>query len=168
MKKRIYTLLLLLGSLTSYAQESVQVKDFGGFILDMGAMLETPALMLMPPTLNFNPGLPEGLKLNPDAISLPTGVTYTTFSRPSSYSIYSLLYPGMGMGNTTLQGTTYQFKNGMRLTTYGEYDADGYKRPNPSALPWEKNNFHGGFEWKSANGKFGVRMEVKTGRNYPY
>ena len=54
----------------------------------------------------------------------------------------------------------------MRINTYGEYDKDGWKVPNRSALPWEKNNFKGAFEMKSANGAFGIRIEVQqaTGR----
>ena len=36
-----------------------------------------------------------------------------------------------------------------------------------SALPWEKNTFKGAFELKSANGAFGIRIEVQQGRN-PY
>ena len=37
-----------------------------------------------------------------------------------------------------------------------------------SAMPWEKNNFRGAFELKSANGNFGIRIEVQQGRNGPY
>ena len=33
---------------------------------------------------------------------------------------------------------------------------------------WEKNNFRGAFELKSANGNFGIRIEVQQGRNGPY
>lgn len=56
----------------------------------------------------------------------------------------------------------------MEITTYGEYDADGNKVRNPSALPWEKNNFNGAFEMKSENGNFGIRIEVQRGRTTPY
>ncbi|MBD4337957.1 hypothetical protein GUH15_18220, partial [Xanthomonas citri pv. citri] len=59
-------------------------------------------------------------------------------------------------------------KNGWKITTYGEYDADGNKVRNPSALPWEKNNFNGAFEMKSENGNFGIRIEVQRGRTTPY
>ena len=62
----------------------------------------------------------------------------------------------------------FTLKNGMRIHTYGEYDKDGWKVPNPSALPWEKNNFKGAFELKSANGAFGIRIEVQQGRHVPY
>ena len=148
--------------------DTSRYKDFGGFMLDMGAMLE-PTMFMLPPSLNFQ--LPEaegiGWVLNPDAVKL-SGATYASISQPSPYSLYSLLYPGAMGGNVTLQGTTYRLNNGVRISAYGEYDADGYKRVNPSALPWEKNNFNAAFEVKSPNGKFGIRMEVKAGRNYPY
>ena len=38
----------------------------------------------------------------------------------------------------------------------------------PTEVPWEKNNFRGAFELKSANGNFGIRIEVQQGRNGPY
>ena len=44
--------------------------------------------------------------------------------------------------------STFKLKNGLHITTYGEYDADGNKVRNPSALPWERNNFNGAFEMK--------------------
>ena len=34
--------------------------------------------------------------------------------------------------------------------------------------PCEKNNFKGAFELKSANGSFGIRIEVQQGRHVPY
>ena len=44
-----------------------------------------------------------------------------------------------------------------RAKTVGiEYDADGRKVYNPSAMPWERNNFNAAFEMKSANGNFGI------------
>ena len=68
----------------------------------------------------------------------------------------------------TLQSATSKLKNGLHITTYGEYDADGNKVRNPSALPWERNNFNGAFEMKSENGNFGIRIEVQRGRNNPF
>lgn len=35
-----------------------------------------------------------------------------------------------------------------------------------SALPWQKNNFNAGFEMKSSNGSFGIKVEVHGGRGY--
>ena len=57
---------------------------------------------------------------------------------------------------------------GMRINTYGDYNKDGWRVPNRSAMPWERNNFRGAFELKSANGNFGIRIEVQQGRNTPY
>ena len=86
---------------------------------------------------------------------------------PSFYS--SGLYGFGGFGSTqNLQMGSFKLKNGMRLNTYGEYNANGYKVPNRSALPWEKNNFKGAFELKSANGAFGIRVEVQQGRTAPF
>ena len=175
MKKRIYTLLLLLGSLTSYAQESVQVKDFGGFILDMGSMLNAESLVVSPmllPTLNHLPSFSETTpyQLNPEAFKLNPNVTYmggTSFST-SRTPMYSLYYNGMGSGIVNWQGASYKLNNGTRINLYDEYDADGRKVYNPSAMPWERNNFNAAFEMKSANGNFGIKVEVHGGRNNPY
>ena len=49
----------------------------------------------------------------------------------------------------------------------GEYDANGRRVYNPSALPWERNNFNGAFELKSENG-FGLRIEVQQGNRTPF
>ena len=54
------------------------------------------------------------------------------------------------------------------LFAYGEYDKDGWRVPNPSALPWQKNNFKGAFELKSQDGSFGIRIEVQKGRENPF
>jgi len=77
------------------------------------------------------------------------------------------LYSPMG-GDVNWQGASYKLKNGMRINTYGEYNADGYKVYNPSALPWERNRFNAAFEIKSANGNFGIKVEMQGGRNNLY
>ena len=173
MKKWIYTFLLLLGSLTSYAQESVQVKDFGGFILDMGSMLNAESLVVSPmlfPTLNHLPSFSETTpyQLNPEAFKLNPNVTYMGGTNLSTTPMYSLIYNGVGSGMVNWQGASYKLNNGTRINLYGEYDADGRKVYNPSAMPWERNNFNAAFEMKSANGNFGIKVEVHGGRNNPY
>lgn len=174
MKKLIYTLLLSVGSLASLAQESAKVKDFGGFILDMGTMLNAESLVVSPvmfPTLSylapFTGQVP--FQLNPDAFKLNPHVTYGTGAglSPSALSVPSLLYRSAGSGMLNWQGTSYKLNNGMRINLYGEYNADGYRVYNPSALPWERNNFNAAFEMKSANGNFGIKVEVHGGRNNP-
>jgi hypothetical protein len=103
--------------------------------------------------------------LNPDVI-MTQGLS-NVFTPSLSY--------GFGWGGhdffsspQQLQMGSFKLKNGMRLNTYGEYNADGKKVPNPAAMPWEKNNFKGAFEMKSSDGNFGIRIEVQQGRNYPY
>ena len=152
-----------------------QVKDFGGFILDMGSMLNAESLVVSAPflpSLSYLAPFDEvtPYTLNPDAFKLNPNITYMggTAINPSRTSILSLLYTGIGSGMVNWQGTSFKLNNGMRINLYGEYNADGHKVYNPSALPWERNQFHGAFEMKSANGSFGIKVEVHGGRNYPY
>lgn len=153
-------------------------KDFGGFILDMGTMLNAGSLIVQPPltlsALPWDAGMSDNgttaLKLNPEALRFNPNLTSIggTLTGGFQPGFYSALYPGAMNGRVQLQGASYRFNNGARLNTYGEYDADGYKRYNPAALPWERNNFNAAFEFKSPNGKFGIRMEVQHGRYHPY
>lgn len=175
MKRLIHTLMLLLGALVSHAQESLPVKDFGGFILDMGTMLNAESLVVStPPMLNLSLLTPAYgqeatlLQMNPDAFKLDTDLTYMGGTSPTSAhtSYLSLLYPGIGSGMKNWQGASYKLKNGMRINLYGEYNADGYKVHNPSAMPWQRKDFNAAFEMKSANGNFGIKVEVHGGRGY--
>ena len=75
---------------------------------------------------------------------------------------------GLSSSPQFMQMGTFKLKNGWKINTYGDYDKDGWKVPNRSAMPWEKNNFRGAFELKSANGNFGIRIEVQQGRNGLY
>ena len=91
--------------------------------------------------------------------------THTIFGR--DYSIYNSYGPSsLGWYNapTSLQSATFHLSNGWKMITYGQYNADGYKVFDPGALPWQRNNFNGAFEMKSDNGKFGIRIEVRQGR----
>ena len=78
------------------------------------------------------------------------------------------IFPTLSSSPQFMQMGSFKLKNGMRINTYGDYDKDGWRVPNRSAMPWEKNNFRGAFELKSANGNFGIRIEVQQGRNGPY
>ena len=182
MKRIAYILFFLLGALSAQAQSETDirldgagVKDFGGFILDMGTMLNAESLtldMALPP-LGYLPSLTDAtpkLTIQPEAFRLNPNLTYMggTAINPSRTSILSLLYMGIGSGMVNWQGASYKLNNGMRINLYGEYDADGRKVYNPSAMPWQKNNFNAAFEMKSANGNFGIKVEVHGGRNNPY
>ena len=173
MKKLITLFILLLGTLSASAQSELPadtvrglpstVKRYGDFLIDMGLFASAKPQL---PKLDFNlydasKDFSSLFRLNPDVV-VTQGFT-------------TALSPGLGWGfgnfgssSQYLQMSSFKLKNGMRLNTYGEYDADGRKVRNLNAMPWEKNNFKGGFELKSDNGAFGIRFEVQQGRNYPY
>ena len=139
-------------------------------LLDMGLMnLSTPTLP------KFTLEIPDASKDYSRIFQLNPNVTYSQglsniFSLSNSRYFSSNPFGLTGFWGSTdnLQMGSFTLKNGMRIHTYGEYDKDGWKVPNPSALPWEKNNFKGAFELKSANGAFGIRIEVQQGRHVPY
>ena len=87
----------------------------------------------------------------------------------SSYPRFGYGYDwGLSSSPQYMQMGSFKLKNGMRINTYGDYNMDGRKVPNRSAMPWQRNNFRGAFELKSANGAFGIRVEVQQGRNVPF
>ncbi|MEG1564170.1 MAG: occludin [Bacteroides sp.] len=109
------------------------VKDFGGFLLDMRLMPVVQA-----------PKLPH------------YDLTKDLFAKD-----YSQLFRFDPPGIMTS-------KNGWRIRTYGTMTPDWRRVPTPGALPWEKNRYEGAFELKSANGTFGLRIEVKQRGNRSY
>lgn len=177
MKKLIFFLCFMLGAASLYAQSEVPadsirrlpptVKQYGDFLIDMGLFaaspvrLPNPVLSLYDASKDYN----RIFSLDPDNIMSQGFVNAFT---PVYSSGYAWGFGGFSSTPQYLQTGSFKLKNGMRLNTYGEYDADGRKVPNPSALPWEKNNFKGGFELKSGNGAFGIRIEVQQGRGTPY
>lgn len=172
MKQVIVILFCLLSAFSASAQSELPadtvrglpstVKRYGDFLIDMGLFAATkpqapkPDFTLKDAGKDFN----SLFRLNPD-VTMTQGFS-------------TALSPGFGWGfgssSQYLQMGSFKLKNGMRLNTYGEYDATGRKVRNPSAMPWEKNNFKGGFELKSGNGSFSIGIEVQQGRNpaYPY
>lgn len=157
-------------SLPSVTEDN-RYKEIGGFLLDMSPVMMTPPPIQMP-LLDFRLYDTTDsiyLPFNPESVKINTNITWLNGTSVPAMrsSILSLLYPGIGNSSAQWQGTSYRLKNGVHINTYGEYDADGYKRYNPAALPWERNNFNAAFEVKSANGKFGIRVEMNAGRIYP-
>lgn len=172
MKKLILSITLMLVTATAFAQTEAQAdslppvsldgyKDFDGFILDMGSMMATPP-RLVPPQLSYQPYSSQTAPNYYELFRPDRGITY---DRGAYY--YNVSGP-LSHRNLTLQSATFRLKNGMRITTLGEYDADGNKVRNPAALPWERNNFNGAFEFKSENGNFGIRIGVHRGRDTAY
>lgn len=176
MKKLIFFFSFLFTTMIASAQSeltsdsirhnsSSKTKEFGGFLLDMGLMNvsapQLPKFELQIP--NVTKDYSQLFNLNPSAI-YSQGFT-DAFSTSWTYGIG---YGRFSSSSQFMQMGSFKLKNGMRMNTYGDYNADGWKVPNRSALPWERNNFRGAFELKSANGNFGIRIEVQQGRNQPF
>lgn len=142
-----------------------EVKNFDGFLLDMSLMKTAASRMS-----RFTLEIPDASKDYSRIFRLNPNVTYSqglsnVFSLTNSpvYSMNPFGLTGFWGSPDNLQMGSFKLKNGMQINTYGEYDKDGWRVPNPSALPWEKNNFKGAFEMKSTNGAFGIRIEVQHG-----
>lgn len=146
-------------------------KEFkDGFLLDMGMMIATPP-PLLPPQAGFDFRSFGTTKDYNELFRLQPAVTYGRGNLNNVFSggMYGTGIYGFGTYHSgsmppALQSATFKLKNGLRITTYGEYDADGNKVRNPGALPWERNNFNGAIEVKSANGNFGIRLGVQQER----
>ena len=146
---------------------SSNIKEFGGFLLDMGLMNVAP-----PKLPKFSLDVPDVSKDYNQIFRLNTDATYTQGFTDAFSSPFSGFGYGYGWGLSSspqfMQMGTFKLKNGWKINTYGDYDKDGWKVPNRSAMPWEKNNFRGAFELKSSNANFGIRIEVQQGRNGLY
>ena len=188
----LFIIALFAGSISLYAQSEAQgdsirshvlpdgtppegalmpeVKNYDGFLLDMSLLkMEAPRLP------EFTLEIPDACKDSSRMFRLNPNATYSqglsnVFSLTNStvYSMNPFGLSGFWSSPENLQMGSFRLKNGMRINTYGEYDKDGWKVPNHSALPWEKNNFKGAFEMKSSNGAFGIRIEVQQGNRTPF
>ncbi|MBQ8501643.1 MAG: occludin [Bacteroides sp.] len=171
MKRILLPLILILaGSTTTVcAQEEIfsdhevpeNVKSYGGFLLDMSLMqLEMPAPFLSKYTLE----VPDLSKDYSFLFRLDPNTSYSTVTHTGSGWWHTPSAFGTFGTADNLQMGSFRLKNGMRINTYGQYNKEGWRMPSHSALPWERNNFRGAFELKSANGSFGIRVEVQQGR----
>lgn len=146
------------------------IKDFDGFLIDMNIMNISQSH-----TSGYTLSIPDASKDYSFIFRLNPNITYSQgysnifgIGNSSVYSTNPFGLNGFGTSLQNLQMGSFKLNNGMRINTYGEYDRNGRKVYNPSALPWERNNFKGAFELKSANGAFGIRLEVQQGRKLPY
>lgn len=188
----LFIIALFAGSISLYAQSEAQgdsirshvlpdgtppegalmpeVKNYDGFLLDMSLLkMEAPRLP------EFTLEIPDASKdysrmfrLNPNATYSQGLSNVFSLTNSTVYSMTPFGLSGFWSSPENLQMGSFRLKNGMRINTYGEYDKDGWKVPNHSALPWEKNNFKGAFEMKSSNGAFGIRIEVQQGNRTPF
>lgn len=142
-------------------------QEFGGFIIDLNKAVAQP--MFLPKLdlsqLKIAPYEDFTEKMGFDLGKAIYGVTpITTFGTNSGYGWG--YHPFNSPTSSPINSATFRINDKWRMTTSGDYNAEGYRRPNPSALPWEKNDFHGAFELKSSSG-FSVRFEVQRKEN-PY
>ena len=188
----LFIIALFAGSISLYAQSEAQgdsirshvlpdgtppegalmpeVKNYDGFLLDMSLLkMEAPRLP------EFTLEIPDASKdysrmfrLNPNATYSQGLSNVFSLTNSTVYSMNPFGLSGFWSSPENLQMGSFRLKNGMRINTYGEYDKDGWKVPNHSALPWEKNNFKGAVEMKSSNGAFGIRIEVQQGNRTPF
>lgn len=188
----LFIIALFAGSISLYAQSEAQgdsirshvlpdgtppegalmpeVKNYDGFLLDMSLLkMEAPRLP------EFTLEIPDASKdysrmfrLNPNATYSQGLSNVFSLTNSTVYSMNPFGLSGFWSSPENLQMGSFRLKNGMRINTYGEYDKDGWKVPNHSALPWEKNNFKGAFEMKSSNGASGIRIEVQQGNRTPF
>lgn len=161
----------------TYAQENVELvideKDrnhgeynFGGYILNLDdyqvkmPIWQLPKFELMSQykTPDFLLGFPNNTPI------YSYGNTTYGYNNPLNRTRWGVQNNIDGPMNSS----SFRLNNGVQIITYGDYDSDGNKRKMPSAYPWEKNNFRGGFEIKSGNGKFGFRVEFDRRGANPY
>ena len=144
------------------------MRNYGGFLLDMNSMLQpsqpmttttVPSLSApMQTSLYGYRDLDRMLQLKSKATY---GISNTTFG--ISNTPFGFRSMPLGMGISSFHTANFKLNNGMTLTTYGNYDSSGRRHISQSALPWQRNNFQGGFKLKSANGNFSVQVHVSRG-----
>lgn len=151
------------------------IRNYGGFLLDMNSIMPAqaeaiPSLTAPATRLHVYQDLNELLRLRSNA-TYATEMTGILNSRPMYYGLYHGytpmgFYGGWG-GMNSVHTANFRLRNGMTLSTFGDYDSEGRRHVSPTALPWQRNNFQGGFRLKSANGKFSFQVRVNRGRG-PY
>ena len=113
----------------------------------------------------FDLSMPDMSKDYNQIFRLNTDATYSQgFTDAFSSSYFSGFGYGWGLSSSPqfMQMGSFKLKNGMRINTYGDYDKDGWRVPNRSAMPWEKNNFR---EHSSSNPLMAISgYELKCSR----
>jgi hypothetical protein len=186
MKRLIFILFCLSLTMSGWAQHEVPVdtirkslntpkptvKQFGDYVLDMRL------LNLMAPTTPKPELMGENLltKDYSKMFSLDAGNVFsrgfTNVKYPFTYYGYSYnygygLYYGLYSSPDYMQMGSFKLKNGMRLNVYGQYSAEGKLLPGIHTLPWQQHDFSGAFELRSANGAFGIKIQVNR-QNEPF
>lgn len=143
-----------------------EVKHFGDYLLDT-RLMNVKAAVMKRPTLSVDNVLLKDysslFRLDP-SVSYSQGYT-NLFSRYAYYGTYDGFPYVWGPSSDFMNMSSFTLKNGMHLNMIGQYDANGRLMPGVHVMPWEKHDFKGAFELKSANGAFGIRIEVSRENN---
>ncbi|GEM_PF-3610522 len=172
MRKLFVLFLVLFTTALGYAQSEVSndsivlppstIRKYGDFMFDMGLMnMSTPAL----PKFNLldTPFTPDYNK------SLFPELRWTFGQEVSSSSVFGSGFygPSLRWGESSyMQKATYRLNDNMKLNLYGEYDANGWRKKDPSTPFRNANDFRGAIEFKSNN--FGIKFEVRRSNGSPY
>ena len=173
MKRYIIIIFVILFPSYSYSQSEVpsdslatlnkQYKQYGDFILDMSLF------SILPPTLpKVSLELPKNTVNYNELFQLDKMPIYSSFYSSPTFSTggYYELYNRGGIP-MRLQSKSFQINDNLRLNTFGQYNERGQRISSPNSLPWQRNDFMGGFELKSNKG-FGIRIEVRKENRNPY
>lgn len=152
-------------------EEPSDVRNYGGYLIDMSLMgLAEPQPSVRILDMPFPLARDYSRMFAPMGSATYSVMPYSEVFAPGNSALGGFRFYGpatlfgsacVTCGSTNLQMGSFRLSNGMRIQTYGQYNADGYRMPSHSALPWEKNQFRGAFELKSANGSWGIRVEVQ-------
>ena len=144
------------------------MRNYGGFLLDMNSMLQPTQPMTTTTVPSLSAPMQTSLYGYRDLdrmLQLKSKATYGISNTTLGISNTPFGFRAMplGMGISSFHTANFKLNNGMTLTTYGNYDSSGRRHISQSALPWQRNNFQGGFKLKSANGNFSVQVHVSRG-----
>mgnify|MGYP006913011549 CR=1 FL=1 len=108
-------------------------------------------------------------RLNPDATYSQGLSNVFSLTNATVYSMNPFGLTGFWSSPENLQMGSFKLKNGMRINDIRlSTTRTGWESSQPFGIAWEKNNFKGAFEMKSANGAFGIRIEVQQGNRTPF
>ena len=136
-------------------------QTYDGFLLDIN-QIDLVESSVKPLAQSLKALLPDFSQLFPQST-----VTFGTLSGHTLLPSFSLGSYGYSYFNTipttgNVQVANFRLKNGMTISTMGDYDANG-SRVNRPVNPWQRNNFQGAFLLKSADGKFSFGIRVSNG-----
>jgi hypothetical protein len=164
MCKVAFAFLVILSSSSAFAQSETDkntisiggenVKEYGEFLIDLDLFaISQPKL----PKYDFS--VSAMMKDYNKMFSLDNSVIYSHTTSAMSSTLYSFQHD-LTVPIHTMNSATFKLGNG-QLTTYGDYRTDG-SRNHYNGVPWGKNDFRGGAEFKFDNGfRFGVEVQYQ-------